>query len=226
MKIYLVTMKPLPDNSISARLTEAKKEAEHVGDEPYKRQYSWLAKEDDSKAFKAFAEALEVRIDLLNKVGIRIPGSVLDAEPDGYNEFRHLFQPTFACTGAQVLQILEVDDTVSVKSSAAVAEDGLEGIIERFEKVVKKMEALDIPVEQVGADHVLNERCDVHVPGNILISYNDTMLLEDSCTDNLQSYLNSGWRIVAVCPQAQRRPDYILGRYNPDLDVGGSARRG
>ena len=226
MKVYLVTMKPLPDNSINARLQEIQKEKDHVGDEPYVRQYSWLSKDADAKAFKDFADALEVRIALLNKVDIRIPGNVNEKDPDGYNEFKHLLAPTFACTGTQLLEILEVDDTVSVKSAAAISSDNLEGIIERFEAVVKKMEALDIPVEKVESEHVFNERCDVHVPGNILISYNETLLLEDSCTDNLQSYLNSGWRIVAVCPQAQRRPDYILGRYNPDIDIGGSARRG
>lgn len=226
MKIYLVTMKGLPDDSIQSRLQELKKESEHVGEGEYARQYSWLKKSDDEKAFKAFAEALEVRINLLNKVGITVPGNVLEKEPDGYTEFKQFIAPTFACTGKQVLQILEVDDTVSVKSAANISDDSMESIIERFEAVVSKMEALDIPVESATAEHVFNEHCDVHVPGNILISYNETLLLEDSCTDNLQSYLNSGWRIVAVCPQAQRRPDYILGRYNPELDIGGSARRG
>lgn len=226
MKIYLVTMKALPDDNIHQRLTEIKKESEYDGEGEYIRQYSWVKKSDDEKAFKAFAEALEVRIKLLDKVGVTLPGNVLEKEPDGYTEFRQFVNPTFACTGKQVLQILEVDDTVSVKSAASISDDSMESIIERFEAVVAKMEALDIPIESATAEHVYNEHCDVHVPGNVLISYNETLLLEDSCTDILQGYLNSGWRIVAVCPQAQRRPDYILGRYNPEIDIGGSARRG
>lgn len=224
MKIYYVTMKSLPDSSLSTRLREIKREESHTGDEPFVREYSWLKKEEDEKSFKAFNDALDARMRLLSDVGVVIPVKATET-PDGYTEFQGFANPTFACTGTQLLQILEVDDSVTVKSSSLVTEGSFEGIISRFEAVVAKMEALDIPATQAYGDHVFNEKCDVHVPGNILISYNETMLLEDSCTDILQAELNSGWRIVAVCPQAQRRPDYILGRYNPNLDVGGSALR-
>lgn len=72
-----------------------------------------------------------------------------------------------------------------------------------------------------------NNRCDVHMPGNMLASYNEIMLAEDSCTDVLQEHLTSGWRMIAVCPQPdQRRPDYILGRWNPDKEISTSAVRG
>lgn len=66
-----------------------------------------------------------------------------------------------------------------------------------------------------------NEVVNVHTPGNALSMYNRTMLLQDSCTDGLQDCLNKGWRILAICPQPdQRRPDYILGRYDQgDLDI-------
>lgn len=37
-------------------------------------------------------------------------------------------------------------------------------------------------------------------------------VLEDCCTDNLQNYLDRGWRILAVCPPNDtRRPSYIVG---------------
>jgi hypothetical protein len=72
-----------------------------------------------------------------------------------------------------------------------------------------------------------NNKCDVHMPGNMLASYNEVMLLEDSCSDVLQESLQAGWRMIAVCPQPdQRRPDYILGRWNPDKDIRTSAVRG
>lgn len=65
-----------------------------------------------------------------------------------------------------------------------------------------------------------NQRVEVHMPGHALSTYNETMLLEDSCTDALQTALNKGWRIIACCPQPDsRRPDYILGRYNPEQDA-------
>lgn len=39
---------------------------------------------------------------------------------------------------------------------------------------------------------------------------------EDCCTDALQSYLDDGWRILAVCPpNDQRRPTYIIGHAEP-----------
>lgn len=67
---------------------------------------------------------------------------------------------------------------------------------------------------------MFNERVEVHMPGQALATYNETMLLQDSCTDALQNEIDSGWRIIAVCPQPdQRRPDYILGRYNPSRDI-------
>lgn len=58
-----------------------------------------------------------------------------------------------------------------------------------------------------------NERCQQQQPNLALLGVNETLLLENSCTDNLQSHLAQGWRILAVQPQPdQRRPDYILGR--------------
>jgi acylphosphatase len=50
-----------------------------------------------------------------------------------------------------------------------------------------------------------------------LLSITETKLLENACTDLLQENLTEGWRILTVCPQPQRRPDYVLGRaYLPE----------
>lgn len=90
-----------------------------------------------------------------------------------------------------------------------------------FETVSSKAEAAC-----VGGHSVYNTKCDVHMPGQALASYNEIKLLEDSCTDVLQATLASGWRLIAACPQPdQRRPDYILGRFNPEYDGHGSAVR-
>jgi len=65
-----------------------------------------------------------------------------------------------------------------------------------------------------------NDKTNVHVGGGLMVTYNDLMLKENCCTDVLQSTINNGWRIIAVCVQSdQRRPDYILGRYNLDKDI-------
>lgn len=87
------------------------------------------------------------------------------------------------------------------------------GLIEQKTLAVNK--TLDVMKQST-----LNQKCDVHVGGGLIATYNDLMLKEDSCTDELQTELNNGWRIIAVCVQPnQRRPDYILGRYNPKLDT-------
>ena len=79
---------------------------------------------------------------------------------------------------------------------------------------------------QVPSRNEYNNRCEVHMPGQALSLYNDMKLLEDSCTDVLQEALNEGWRIIAACPQpGQRRPDYILGRFDPKHDGDRSAKR-
>lgn len=53
----------------------------------------------------------------------------------------------------------------------------------------------------------------VHLPSMDLLMINETLLLEDSCTDSLQKNLDDGWGIIACIPRpGQRRPDYILGR--------------
>lgn len=59
---------------------------------------------------------------------------------------------------------------------------------------------------------LFNEKCAQEQPGPALMDIAETMLLEDSCTDVLQEELARGWRLLAICPQPQRRPDYILGR--------------
>lgn len=49
-----------------------------------------------------------------------------------------------------------------------------------------------------------------------LLLINEVEVCEDFCTVQLQEMLDQGWRILAVCPpNAQRRPDYILGRVRP-----------
>lgn len=53
----------------------------------------------------------------------------------------------------------------------------------------------------------------ITIPDLALMYITEVTWLEDSCTNDLQAYLEDGWRLLAVCPpNAQRRPDYILGR--------------
>lgn len=53
----------------------------------------------------------------------------------------------------------------------------------------------------------------VHVADMGILMIDEVMVCDDYCTDALQKDLDNGWRILAVCPpNAQRRPDYIMGR--------------
>lgn len=92
---------------------------------------------------------------------------------------------------------------------------GLSSMINKIEeKFATINKGLDAFVNQQ-----FNEKVNVHVGGGLIVTYNDLKLMEDSCTDVLQNELNDGWRIIAVCVQPDsRRPDYILGRYNPSKD--------
>lgn len=71
-----------------------------------------------------------------------------------------------------------------------------------------------------------NQKVNVHVGGGLIVTYNELKLKENACTDELQTELMEGWRIIAVCIQPDnRRPDYILGRFNPKLGVSEDAKR-
>lgn len=114
---------------------------------------------------------------------------------------------------------LALDDIeYKVKSTIDVSVDITQQLIELAERPVK--------LTTSGGD-TYNNKCEVHMPGNLMATYNEMLLMSDSCTDELQTQLNAGWRLVAVCPQPdQRRPDYILGRFNPNFDADISAKRG
>jgi hypothetical protein len=100
--------------------------------------------------------------------------------------------------------------------------DPVGSILDEVQTVVDKASTPPRP------DVAMNQLVQVHIPNMALLSYNETMLIEDSCTDVLQNKLDGGWRILAVCPQSQRRPDYILGRFNPQREeqFDSGARRG
>lgn len=56
----------------------------------------------------------------------------------------------------------------------------------------------------------------VSIPDMALLYINEVIVETDLCTDQLQTLLDDGWRMLAVCPpNAQRRPDYVLGRVKP-----------
>lgn len=124
-------------------------------------------------------------------------------------------------SGAQLLEALAEGLNVTVNKTQSV----VVGAGEIFALLGEKP-TLNV-TQEAPRESGFNERCEVHMPGQALSLYNDTMLMEDACTDELQGRLEEGWRIIAACPQPdQRRPDYVLGRFNPDGVHSGGARRG
>lgn len=111
--------------------------------------------------------------------------------------------------------------TIAVQSQI---ETGLGTLLNQLAEKLERVEQAfaphvsygDLPELPVLAEHdYFNRKVGVHLSGNALSLYNELMLAEDCCTDELQHRLDEGWRIIAACPQPQRRPDYILGRINP-----------
>lgn len=114
------------------------------------------------------------------------------------------------------------DDTIRFVScfplfSTTAVEGQLQKMIDRLELSAARLSSFsDMPG--------FNQHTNSPVVGNHLLDISELMLCEDYCTDALQERLNEGWRIIAVCPQEARRPDYVLGmvgKERPD-----SARRG
>lgn len=98
----------------------------------------------------------------------------------------------------------------------------LNGVMRKFNRMAAKL--LSAPALKGSYDppihRAYNERCEVHMPGQALSTYNVVRLLENLCSDELQKSLDDGWRIIAACPQPDaRRPDYILGKYDLTRDI-------
>ena len=88
-----------------------------------------------------------------------------------------------------------------------------------LDTVEEKSSVLNSLVDKIRKT-TFNSKTNVHVGGGLITTYNDLLLKEDACIDDLRNELNNGWRIIAVCNQPdQRRPDFILGRFNPQLKV-------
>lgn len=225
MKIFQVNMKSLGDYWVQERLKYVELEKNLEG-EAHPDRPSHLDRAKDASEIANWRAKFKQRKELIDRLGIIIPErKTVSDDAEEFKKNEYLNSPTFICTGEQLLEIMEVDDSITVKSAAPIAGDSHEGLLARLEAVVEKLEQIDIPNPAEPPPHIFNEHCEVHLPGNLLATYNDTLLLEDACTDALQGALNSGWRMIAVCPQSQRRPDYILGRFNPDLDAPGGAQR-
>lgn len=82
-------------------------------------------------------------------------------------------------------------------------------VIENLQLIIKNLSGSPMPTSTIKPTSVVIEQSQ----DAFLHRIDKVMIAEDLCTDELQRYLNSDWRIVAVCYQkGSRRPDYVLGR--------------
>lgn len=161
--------------------------------------------------YKDYIKRREALADIAPVLGIELePLAEAPEDENAYNSYKILDRSDFVVNKETLLQLAVNNVEFKVVGSVKVAIN----IQEAFEEVENRQVNI-----MEGTSTVYNNKCDVHMPGNMLAMYNDVLLLEDSCTDALQAALCSGWRIIAACPQPdKRRPDYILGRWNPDKD--------
>jgi len=83
-----------------------------------------------------------------------------------------------------------------------------------FQEIVRRLERIELAVQSGGGSaQNFNARVNVHVPNLGLLLIDEVEVLTSECTHSLHDYLRDGWRILAICPQPdRRRPDYVIGR--------------
>lgn len=160
--------------------------------------------------YKDYVKVYDKTRYLATALGVDLEPFIAESWGEEFKSYSILPSSTFVVNKETLLELTVGNFEFKVTGQVKVAVN----IQEAFEEVENRQVNI-----MEGTSTVYNNKCDVHMPGNMLAMYNDVLLLEDSCTDALQSALVQGWRIIAACPQPdKRRPDYILGRWNPDKD--------
>lgn len=168
--------------------------------------------DDESKAKLPLLMA--ARKAILDKIGINYAH---------HSESALRSAPEFVVSDDQLMSLMLEKQEPEIISEVGIGTDKLHRTVERLDAILAKAAQM---FESNSRESSFNEKVEVHVPGAALMMVNSTMLMEDSCSDELQDALDKGWRIIAACPQPNsRRPDYILGRYDPAHEVGSSAKR-
>jgi hypothetical protein len=112
------------------------------------------------------------------------------------------------CTAEQVIQLLMHGYCDTYGNFSEKVQEVLDTGTEDIEKIIQA----SVRSSTDAVKSIFNERTNTEQPSVSLMNVDETLLMEDACTDALQRNLSDGWRILAICPQPQRRPDYVLGR--------------
>lgn len=125
-----------------------------------------------------------------------------DRPAESYHDYR--YSREFLADHDMVCALTRLGVPLDIKSGAG---DSM------LVKLQEKIKALGGRVDSMA--EAIEKGCVVQIaiPDLGLLQIDEVDHLDDCCTDNLQRHLKEGWRILAVCPpNAQRRPDYIIGR--------------
>ncbi|AWN08507.1 hypothetical protein HOV04_gp05 [Xanthomonas phage XcP1] len=184
----------------------------------FKVEFDWSYPSDDADRQAEHLKKMDRRRSALDSVGY-----VMDDE-EFERESRHGTMKVMLSEHAllDLMAVLPGDvskvSLVKIGNSSNTFLSALESAMNRFEKMATGAEGDHDAMRNCRGDYRgHNGHTGTHISNNVMTSFNHVMLMENACTDELQSNLNDGWRLIAVCPQAARRPDYILGKFDPDI---------
>lgn len=187
----------------------------------YLRKYNAMKKAIEDLEIECQFPALRPNEDTPEQAGIPANGDIPEQPPVPAKKGYYYASNFDVIVDYEQYFTLALDNSCAftVKIKARYSGEAIEKRLERLQDAVNvmidKLSRIDVQIPDQNPTY--NEKCEAHVPGVGLLAINRTMLLEDACTDKLDTALANGWRIIAACPQPdQRRPDYILGKYDPE----------
>lgn len=97
----------------------------------------------------------------------------------------------------------------TINDVAALTKLGLAPSVTRVRGIFQESLAkIGVPDPELNQQQIVN----ITIPNAALFAVRTLQVIENECTEFVQSWLSMGWRIVAVCPPNDcRRPTFILG---------------
>ena len=146
--------------------------------------------------------------------------------PDDKGKFKELVKLSEYChIGSSSKEyICDLDLFFTTHPEVKVTMRGMPKTVEQnythvIQAIIDVQEKLESALQKFDKQIQFNEKVNVHVGGFALMSINQMGFGENMCTEEVQSILNKGWRLLAVMVMPDgRRPDYIFGKHNPDLN--------
>lgn len=132
--------------------------------------------------------------------------------PEAYAEIRTIADLDLPEKVEEMPSWYDMNFTGIMEDVSLLTKHGIEVRISRVRGILAlslpDITKLNIPVPTAEQSQIVN----ITIPNAGLFSVRTVRVVDDSCTDLLQRWLDDDWRIVAVCPPNDtRRPTYIVG---------------